>query len=109
MRDIGGVAECMGGPGDHVHALVGLRATHMLADVVREMKRGSSAWIHQHRVNKFAWQEGYGAFTVSPSQLNRVQHYIANQVEHHRKKTFEEEYAELLHLSRVEFDERYLW
>ena len=109
VRDIGAIAECMGGPGDHVHALVGLRATHMLADAVRQMKRGSSTWIHQHGVNKFAWQEGYGAFTVSPSQLKRVQRYIENQVEHHRKKTFEEEYVELLHLSRVEFDERYLW
>ena len=109
VRDIGAVAKSIGGPGDHVHALVGLKATHMLADVVRQMKRGSSAWIHQHGVSKFARQEGYGAFTVSPSQLNRVQHYIANQVEHHRKKTFEEEYVELLRLSRVEFDERYLW
>ena len=81
----------------------------MLADVVRQIKRGSSAWIHQQGVRKFAWQEGYGAFTVSPSQLSRVQRYIADQVEHHRKKTFEEEYVELLSLSGVEFDERYLW
>ena len=109
IRDIEAVAECVGGPGDHVHALVGLKATHTLADVVRQMKRGSSTWIHQHGVTKFAWQEGYGAFTVSPSQLNSVQRYIADQVEHHRKKTFEEEYVELLRLSRVEFDDRYLW
>ena len=58
---------------------------------------------------KFAWQEGYGAFTVSPSQLSKVQRYIANQIEHHRKKTFEEEYVELLRLSGVEFDETYLY
>ena len=109
VRDIGGVPECIGGPGDHVHALVRLKATHTLADVVRQMKRGSSVWIHQHRVNKFAWQEGYGAFTVSSSQLNRVRHYIENQVEHHRTKTFEEEYVDLLRLSRVAFDEKYLW
>ena len=75
---------------------------------VRQMKRGSSAWIHQHGVNKFAWQEGYGAFTVSPSQLPKVQQYIANQIEHHRTKTFEEEYFDLLRLSGVEFDEKYL-
>ena len=81
----------------------------MLADVVHQMKRGSSVWIHQHGVSKFAWQEGYGAFTVSPSQLSRVHRYIANQMEHHRKKTFEEEYVELLRLSRVEFEEKYLW
>jgi len=58
---------------------------------------------------KFAWQEGYGAFTVSPSQLPNVQRYIANQVEHYRTKTFEEEYVELLRLSGVDFDEKFLW
>jgi hypothetical protein len=82
---------------------------HTLADVVRQMKRGSSAWIHQNGVKTFAWQEGYGAFTVSPSQVGNVQRYIANQIEHHRKKSFAEEYVELLRLSGVEFDERYLW
>ena len=76
---------------------------------MREIKGGSSEWIHQHRVRKFAWQRGYGAFTVSPSQLKRVERYIANQVEHHRKQTFEEEYVDLLRLSGVEFDEEYLW
>jgi len=109
IRDIDAVARSIGGPGDHVHVLLGLKATHTLADVVRQMKRGSSAWIHQHGVGKFAWQEGYGAFTVSPSQLSRVQRYIANQIKHHRKKTFEEEYLDLLRLSGVEYDERYLW
>ena len=109
IRDIDAVARSIGGPGDHVHVLLGLKATHTLADVVRQMKRGSSAWIHQHGVGKFAWQEVYGAFTVSPSQLSRVQRYIANQMEHHRKKTFEEEYLDLLRLSGVEYDERYLW
>ena len=109
VRDIGAVARSIGGPGDHVHVLLGLKATHTLADVVRQMKRGSSAWIHQHGVGKFAWQEGYGAFTVSPSQLNKVERYIANQMEHHRNKTFEEEYVDLLRFSGVEFDERYLW
>src|SRR5215471_20644998 len=108
-RDVGAVAHCIGGPGDHVHALLGLKATHTLADVVRQMKRGSSAWIHQHGVSKFAWQEGYGGFTVSPSQLSKVDLYIVNQVEHHRNKTFEEEYLELLRLSGVDFDDRYVW
>ena len=109
IRDVGAVALSIGGPGDHVHVLLGLKATHTLADVVRQMKRGSSAWTHQHGVCKFAWQEGYGAFTVSSSQLMRVQRYIANQMEHHRRKTFEAEYADLLRLSGVEFDEKYLW
>ena len=109
IRDVAGLARSIGGPGDHVHILAGLNATHTLADVVRQIKRGSSAWIHQHGVSKFAWQDGYGAFTVSPSQLSRVQNYIAEQVEHHRQKTFEEEYVELLRLSGAEFDEKYLW
>lgn len=78
IRGIGAVARSVGGPGDHVHVLLGLKATHTLADVVRQMKRGSSAWIHQHGVRAFSWQEGYGAFTVSPSQLTKVQRYIAN-------------------------------
>jgi REP element-mobilizing transposase RayT len=97
------------GPGDHVHALVGLRATHMLAELVRQMKRGSSEWIHRHGVRMFAWQQGYGAFTVSPSQVSTVREYVGNQIEHHRRKTFEEEYVELLRVSQVDFDERYLW
>ena len=109
IRDMGAIPQSIGGPGDHVHVLLGLKATHVLADAIRQMKRGSSEWIHQHGVKKFAWQEGYGAFTVSPSQLGKVEKYIANQVEHHRKKTFEEEYVELLRLSGVEFDEKYLW
>ena len=98
----------VGGPGDHVHALLSLKATHTLSEVTRQMKRGSSLWIHRQGVAKFAWQEGYGAFTVSPSQLSKVQRYIEDQIEHHRKKTFEEEYVELLRLSGVEFDEKYL-
>jgi REP element-mobilizing transposase RayT len=109
LRDMKVVPEAINGPGDHVHILAGLKATHMLAEVLRQVKRGSSAWIHQHGLSKFEWQEGYGAFTVGPSQLNAVKRYIANQEEHHRKKTFEEEYLELLRLSGVEFDERYLW
>ncbi len=109
LRELGAVARCIGGTGDHVHILARMKATHTLADVVREIKRGSSAWIHEHGVRKFAWQEGYGAFTVSPSQLSKVEQYVANQVEHHRKKTFEEEYVELLRLSGVEFDDKYLW
>jgi putative transposase len=78
-----------------------------LADVVRQIRRGSSAWIHEHGINQFAWQQGYGAFTVSPSQLAKVQQYIANQIAHHRTKTLDQEYFDLLRLSGVEFDERY--
>jgi REP element-mobilizing transposase RayT len=102
------VPEAIGGPYDHAHVLVGLKATHQLSEVVRQMKRGSSEWIHHHGVRKFAWQEGYAALTVSPSQVTKVQQYIAHQLDHHRKKTFEEEFLQLLQLSGVSFDRRYL-
>jgi len=109
VRNISGIPSAVGGPGDHAHVLVGLRATHVLADVVRQMKRGSSEWIHSHGLRDFAWQEGYAAFTVSPSQVGKVKQYIASQVEHHRGMSFEEEYLELLRAIGVEFDERYIW
>jgi len=77
---------------------------------MRDLKRASSAWIHETIGDKqFKWQDGYGAFTVSASLLETVKNYIARQEEHHRKKTFQEEYVELLKLSGVEYDERYLW
>jgi len=104
------IPEAVGGVADHVHLLLGLRATHRLADIIRDVKRTSSAWIHESICDKqFEWQDGYGAFTVSASLLETVKKYIARQEEHHRKKTFQEEYLELLKLSGVEYDERYLW
>ncbi len=110
VRACGGIAESVGGTADHVHLLVGLRATHRLADVLREIKASSSEWIHQNiRVSAFAWQEGYGAFTVSASQVAAVKIYIARQEEHHRRRTFQEEYLEFLRQSGIEFDEKYLW
>ena len=104
------VPEAVGGVADHVHLLIGLQATHRLADVMRDLKRASSAWIHKTIGDRqFQWQDGYGAFTVSASLLETVKKYIARQEEHHQKKTFQEEYLELLKLSGVEYDPRYLW
>jgi putative transposase len=109
IRTLDGVPESVGGVSDHVHLLIGLRATHTLADVLRETKSVSSAWVHADiGVRSFAWQEGYGAFTVSPSQLENVRAYIQEQEEHHRTHTFREEYLTLLQRNGVEFDERYL-
>jgi hypothetical protein len=109
IRTGNGIAESVGGVSDHVHLLIGLRATHRLADALRELKAVSSGWVHNEiGLRSFAWQEGYGAFTVSASQREAVCHYIEQQAEHHRTRTFREEYLELLRRSGVEFDERYL-
>jgi REP element-mobilizing transposase RayT len=108
IRTANGIAESVGGVSDHVHLLIGLRATHRLADVLRELKAVSSGWVHDEiGIHRFAWQEGYGAFTVSASQRKAVRQYIEQQPEHHRTRTFREEYLELLRRSGVEFDERY--
>ena len=110
VRTIDGVPEAVGGTADHVHLLVGLRATHRLADVLREIKHASSQWAHESIVaNDFEWQEGYGAFTVSASKIEVVKKYIAQQEEHHRKSSFAEEYVTFLRESGVDYDERYLW
>lgn len=110
IKTIHGVPEAIGGTCDHIHLLVGLRATHRLADVVKDIKTSSSRWIHTEIKSKlFAWQTGYGAFTVSVSQIEKVKNYILNQEEHHRKKNFQDEYVELLKLAQVDYDEKYLW
>jgi REP element-mobilizing transposase RayT len=109
VRELDGVAESVGGMPDHVHLLLGLKSTHTLADVVRDVKRASSEWVHLNvPLPRFAWQEGYGAFTVSPSHREKVRTYIANQAEHHRKRTFRDEYITLLRKSGVEFEEQFL-
>ena len=110
INDLGGIPITIGGVEDHVHLLVGLRATHRLADVLRDLKASSSKWIHEELQKPlFAWQEGYGAFTVSQSQIEAVKKYIANQEEHHRKWTFQEEYLEFLQKNTVVYDEKDLW
>jgi putative transposase len=110
IRQLGGVPEAVGGIDDHVHILAGLRATHRLADVVKDIKTASSRWIHTEIDNKlFAWQTGYGAFTVSVSNIEKVKSYILKQEEHHRKMGFQDEYVGLLSLSRVNYDEQFLW
>jgi REP element-mobilizing transposase RayT len=106
---LGGFIQGVGGVADHVHLLVGLKATHCLADFMRELKKGSSVWVREV-INRreFAWQEGYGAFTVSPTSRLRVQKYIANQVEHHRVKTFRDEFVEFLKNAGVKYEDRFL-
>ena len=110
VRGMNGFTRAVGGTVDHVHVFAGLRATHCLADVMREVKSESSGWIHKELgLQAFAWQEGYGGFTVSASSLEQVRAYVLNQEEHHRMKTFQEEYVAMLRRGLVEYDERYLW
>jgi putative transposase len=108
LKGLGGIPEKIGGVQDHVHLLVGLKATHRLADVVRELKKASNEWIRvrQHLQN-FHWQDGYATFTVSPNAREPVAKYIANQKEHHRERSFREELVELLKKAGIDYDERY--
>jgi putative transposase len=95
---------------DHVHMLVGLKATHRVSDVMRDMKRASSLWVHEQSLSAgFAWQEGYGAFAVSRSNLDAVRQYVESQEEHHLRRSFQDEYLDLLRKHEIEFDERFIW
>lgn len=110
IRGIGGTPLEVGGVADHVHLFVGLKPTHVVADVMRALKGDSSKWMRSELgVRDFAWQEGYGAFTVSKSSVDAVREYVRNREEHHRKRTFQEEYVEFLQKMQIEYDERYLW
>jgi putative transposase len=109
IRGLGGQSEGVGGVADHVHLLVGLRATHCLADVMRELKKSSSVWVHNEmKLPAFAWQEGYAAFTVSAPARAAVQRYIAHQEEHHRTQSFREELISMLEQAGVQYDPKYL-
>ncbi|HEY2934243.1 MAG TPA: IS200/IS605 family transposase [Acidobacteriota bacterium] len=110
IRSLGGYSEEIGGTIDHVHLLSRLKPTHCIADVLCKLKKGSSEWVHNELDKReFWWQEGYGAFTVSPSHIGRVKTYIANQERHHQKRSFKEEYVWLLKKAVIDYDERYLW
>ena len=110
IREIDGVPDEINGVNDHVHLLVSLKPTHTISDVLCKIKSGSSEWVHDEiKMKEFGWQEGYSAFTVSPSQLDGVRQYIRNQAEHHKKMSFKEEYVALLKKCGIKYDEKYLW
>ncbi len=96
---------------DHIHAFVGLRPAMAIADLVRDIKNNSSNFINEKKLvtGKFSWQEGYGAFSYSHSHIQNVYDYILNQEEHHRKKTFREEYIDFLKKFEIEYNENYLF
>jgi putative transposase len=110
-RERGMRALAVGGVADHAHILLSLPTTISIAQAIQLIKGGSSKWIHdkfpEHR--DFAWQEGYGAFSIGISQVDGTVSYILFQVEHHRRKTFQEEFLAFLKKHRIEYDERYLW
>ena len=101
----------IGGVEDHVHVLLSLPSTMAIAKAMQLLKGGSSLWVHEtfpsHR--GFAWQEGYGAFSLGVSQVERTKGYIAHQAEHHRKTTFKEEFLAFFKKHGMEWDERYVW
>ena len=96
---------------DHIHLLVSLGRESCVADTVRDVKANSSRWVHDNYPDRaaFAWQAGYGAFAVSFSGVAAVREYIQNQAEHHRQRSFQEEYREFLCRHEIEWDERYVW
>jgi putative transposase len=109
VKGMDGMPLAIGGVADHVHLLVSLKSKHRLDYFLRDLKADSSTWVHAEFRQKFEWQKGYGAFSVSPTSIEGVKRYIANQEEHHRRKSFQVEYVELLNAGGIEFDEEYLW
>ncbi len=100
-----------GGTLDHAHMLISIPASISVAKAVQLVKGGSSKWLHENfrSLRNFAWQEGYGAFSIGASQVDDVVAYIAHQEEHHRIRSFQEEYLSFLKEYKVEYDERYVW
>jgi REP element-mobilizing transposase RayT len=110
-RDNDCEAYRVGGTEDHVHLAVRLGRTVSQAELIEIIKKTSSAWIKEQGdvYREFYWQRGYGAFSIGFSQLDALIHYIDNQEAHHRTKTFQEEYREMLNKYNLEFDEKYVW
>jgi len=115
---LGGILEnldchalAVGGVSDHVHLLFSLTRVETVADVIKELKRSSSAWVKTKSpaMKKFAWQSGYGVFSIGFSQVKSVQAYIAGQERRHRKISFQDEMREFLRRYEIDFDERYVW
>ncbi|MBA2734939.1 MAG: IS200/IS605 family transposase [Acidobacteria bacterium] len=110
IRKQGGIALAINGITDHVHLLVKLRPDKAVSDVLRDLKANASVWMHEifPELRDFSWQNGYGAFTVSASHVERVRQYIANQEAHHQKLSFRDELIALLKANEIKFDERFL-
>ncbi len=111
IRNQGHKLLAINGMPDHVHILFGMRPTQSISGLMQDIKGDSSKWINQQGFvrGRFSWQEGYGAFSCSKSSVDHVIDYIKNQQNHHRKRTFIEEYRDLLKKFEIEFDERFIF
>jgi REP element-mobilizing transposase RayT len=111
IRGEKGALFAIGGMPDHLHLLIRWRPDESISNLMRKLKGNSSSWVHKTfpAMKSFAWQEGYGVFSVSKSQEDAVKRYIETQERHHRKLDFKEEYLALLKAHGVEYDERYIW
>jgi len=111
VREMGATALIINGTADHVHMLIRIRPAQSPAEIVRVVKANSSRWIRIREKNRrrFAWQTGYGVFSVSESSVTEVSRYIAQQEERHKKRTFQEEYMAFLKRNNVSYDEGYIW
>ena len=109
VNQLDGEALKVGGVGDHIHILISLKTTHRLSDVMREVKKSSSKWVHETiQYPPFVWQDGYAAFSVGPTTCDTVASYIENQKEHHRRCSFQEELARMLDAAGIIYDPKYL-
>jgi len=110
IRGVGGISLELNGTEDHIHLLAKLRPDTALSDVLRDLKANASGWMHDvfPSLQDFSWQRGYGAFTVSQSNVEEVRRYIARQKEHHRRTSFRDEFIHFLKANGLKYDERYL-
>jgi putative transposase len=109
VRKIHATALIINGAADHVHMLLRIRPAQSAAEIVRVVKANSSKWVRGKWSSDFAWQTGYGVFSVSESNVTAVKKYIAEQEEHHKEHSFQEEFLAFLKKNHVEYDERYIW
>lgn len=110
LRNLGGISLELNGTEDHIHLLAKLRPDVAVADVLRDLKANASGWMHDvfPTMKAFSWQRGYGAFTVSHSNVERARRYIADQKLHHEKTSFRDEFIQFLKANQIDFDERYI-
>lgn len=111
IRSMGGIPVEINGQPDHLHLLIRWKPDESVSDLVKTIKSKSSGWINREKLLscRFYWQEGFGAFSVSHSQIGAVRRYIQKQEEHHKKWSFQDEFRRLLDACGIEYDERYIW